>query len=157
MTRPGQVLAARILRELELLDRVAQDVFETWKLAAAEPRVDAFLDSVALNLHGYYVGMEKALEAVAREIDDSLPAGSTWHRDLLEQMALEVPTVRPAVLSESSVLALRALLGFRHFVRNAYSVDLDPELVRRNVDILAEAHPRIIQELRDFAGIAADL
>ena len=57
---------------------------------------DVYLDSVALNLHSFYSGLERLFE-IARHIDCSVPEGETWHRDLLDQMACEVADIRPAI------------------------------------------------------------
>ncbi len=57
------------------------------------------LDGVALNLHGFYAGVERIFEEIAREIDGSLPAGPEWHRDLLLQMSAEVAGTRPPVIA----------------------------------------------------------
>ena len=80
---------------------------------------------VAVALHHGYSAIESALSRVARTIEGSLPAGPDWHQALLEAMALEIPGVRPAVVSQESLTLLRRLLGFRHFFRHAYAVELD--------------------------------
>lgn len=49
-------------------------------------------------------------------------------------MALQIEQVRPAVISPESRDLLQRLLGFRHFFRHAYAVDLDGnrlDLLRR--------------------------
>jgi hypothetical protein len=86
---------------------------------------NAELALVAVALHHAYSAIESALSRVARAIEGSLPTGADWHQALLEAMALEIPGVRPAVISQSSLGLLRRLLGFRHFFRHAYAVDLD--------------------------------
>lgn len=50
-------------------------------------RDDYYLDSVALNLHGFYSGLERVFEKVASTIDGSVPSAANWHRELLNQMA----------------------------------------------------------------------
>lgn len=65
-----------------------------------------------------------ALARIAR-IFGTEPSGANWHRSLLESMAMEVPGIRPAIVSVPSLPALRDLLAFRHFFRHAYSVPLD--------------------------------
>ena len=87
----------------------------------------AYLDSVALNLHGFYAGLERLFELIARHVDGVLPGGETWHRDLLRRMAQDIAGVRPAVLSQDSVLALDEFRRFRHLVRNVYTMSLAPE------------------------------
>lgn len=79
---------------------------------------------VALDLDHYYTSVESTLEAVARVMDGDAPAGNGWHRLLLDAMAAEGQT-RPAVISGETNERLRKLLGFRHFLRHAYAVELD--------------------------------
>jgi hypothetical protein len=80
---------------------------------------------LGVNLHAYYTALETLLERVARLVDEELPTGATWHRDLLLQMRLELPGVRPAVLPAETIAELDELRKFRHFFRNAYVLDLD--------------------------------
>ena len=42
---------------------------------------------VAVALHGWYTGLETAIERVARAIDQRIPSGENWHRALLSQEA----------------------------------------------------------------------
>ncbi len=81
---------------------------------------------VAVALHHAYGAVEAALARVARLLEGSVPQGPDWHQQLLHTMTLEIPTVRPAVLSSQTVRELRKLLAFRHFFRHAYAVDWDP-------------------------------
>jgi hypothetical protein len=79
----------------------------------------------AVALHHGYGAVESLLVRVSRYIEGALPAGSDWHIELLESMALDLDSVRPRVLSPDSLRALRMLLAFRHFFRHAYAVTLD--------------------------------
>ncbi len=110
-----------------------------------------YLDSVALSLHGFYNGIEGLLENIATSIDRHLPGGNSWHRDLLDQMANELSEIRPAVISEPTLLILDEYLRFRHVVRNIYSYQIDA----KQLEPLAEAAPvafeKISQELTEFA------
>ena len=119
-------LAERIRGETPELERVAQRALFAWSAAAQSPGEDMFLDSVALNLHGFYSGVERLFELIARRIDLDLPDGQTWHRDLLRQMALDVPGVRPAVIDENTASSLDEYRRFRHLVRNVYTMNLVP-------------------------------
>lgn len=80
---------------------------------------------LAVNVHGYYTVLETLLERVARLLDESVPGGPTWHVDLIRQMTLELPKVRPAVIPSELVPDFHELRKFRHFFRNAYVLDLD--------------------------------
>lgn len=48
-----------------------------------------------------------------------------WHRELLGKMFLNIPSLRPAVLSEQQRSLLGDLLGFRHLFRHSYELKLD--------------------------------
>jgi len=74
------------------------------------------LDSVALNLHGFYSGIEKLLERIAKGLDNHLPGGNSWHQALLKQMVAEVAGIRPKVISESMFVRLDEYRRFRHVV-----------------------------------------
>jgi len=88
-----------------------------------------YLGTVALNLHSFYSGVERLLREVALVMDGSLPNGADWHRRLLQQMATEVPDLRPALLRETTLKSLHELCAFRHVVRHVYTFELIPERV----------------------------
>ncbi len=87
MSRPHQWLIERIRGEAADLDQVVERTRRGWSLAhKASVEQYAYVDSVALNLHSFYSGLEKIFELIARHVDQTLPKGDTWHRDLLQQM-----------------------------------------------------------------------
>ena len=73
------------------------------------------------------MGLERVLHHIAAMVDGSVPAGREWHRDLLRQMGIALPQVRPEVLSAGTIKALDEYLRFRHVVRNVYAFEFDPE------------------------------
>jgi hypothetical protein len=103
-----------------------------------------YLDSVALGLHNFYSGLERLFEKVAKVIDGTLPSGANWHQLLLEQMSLEIPHLRPALISFESRKALEDFRGFRHVVRNVYAFQLDPDKLRP----LSEAAPLVFSRIK---------
>ncbi len=128
---PGaQVLARRIRVEVSEVDRAISRAQRAWQAAQrGDAEQDMVVDSAALNLHGFYSGLERVFETLALQMDGTLPKGDTWHRDLLEQMTLDVPGIRPPVMSESKVQALDEYRRFRHVVRNVYAEHLDPQRI----------------------------
>lgn len=69
-------------------------------------------------LHSFYTEIEKILERIAREWDNQEPSSSSWHKDLLKQMAAPTET-RPAVITPGLVEVLSEFLAFRHLFRGA--------------------------------------
>lgn len=112
---------------------------------------ELYLDSVALGLHGFYNGIEGVLENITTSLDKQLPGGSSWHKDLLEQMSNELPGVRPAVISGSTFVILDEYLGFRHVVRNIYSHKIDAERLTPLAEGARAAFMQVSQELTEFA------
>ncbi len=148
---------ARLAAELDL-DRAAlvarrdetAELLEGWEVEPGLPRAELVL--VAVNVHGYYTALETALERIARVIDDHVPTGPGWHTELLAQMRVEVPALRPAVVSASILPELHELRRFRHFFRNAYVLELDPARVRAQAERLVHVHAvvqRGLDELRE--------
>jgi len=140
-------LAKRIQSECQDLARVVERAQAGWRRAERSTD-DLYLDSVALNLHGFYAGLERTFELIATSVDGQMPAGEHWHQLLLEQMASEIGGVRPAVISDATRQALDEYRGFRHVVRNAYTFRFDPAKMQRLVEnapgILAQAQAELL-------------
>jgi hypothetical protein len=140
------------------LDRIVERVTRTW--ARAQETLDdqdAYLDSVALNLHGFYSGLERLFEIVARQLDQAVPAGETWHPDLLLQMARDLPEIRPAVISQENAAILDEFRRFRHLVRNVYTINIVPSKMNRTVSVLPDLWTKLRAELSAFADFTDDL
>jgi len=109
-----------------------------------------YLDAIALNLHGFYAGLEQIFEAIARTIGEGMPTGSHWHQALLLQMSVAVPTVRPAVISQASRQRLDSYRGFRHVVRNVYTFNLEAARVLVLAKDLALCYEQVVADLNQF-------
>jgi hypothetical protein len=118
---------------------------------------DVYLDSVALNLHSFYSGLERLFELIARHIDCSIPDGETWHRDLLDQMACEVADIRPAVIDQNNTESLDEFRRFRHLVRNVYTINLVPAKIKKIVSNLPGLWNSLRAELLAFADFTDEL
>ncbi len=72
--------------------------------------------------------------------------------DLLEQMGLNLPKVRPPVLRLDSIEQLEEYLRFRHVVRNVYTFSFDPERIARLVKDMETVFDQVQNELLAFAS-----
>lgn len=113
------------------------------------------VDAAALSLHGFYSGTERLFEWIARQVDGSLPQGAAWHRELLQQMTLNVPGVRPPVIQSATAKLLEDYLGFRHVVRNLYTWDLEPAKVKRLIERVPETIQALEADLDSFGRFLA--
>lgn len=150
-------LAERIRAEVPEVESTVHRSLAAWKQAQERPHESAYLDSVALNLHGFYSGVERLLELIARHVDQSLPKGETWHRELLLQMKDALADIRPAVIGEGNALALDEFRRFRHLVRNLYTMSLAPERMARLMSVLPELWSGLRSELLAFADFLEEL
>jgi hypothetical protein len=147
-----RTIAGRIRSELQDLQRVVERTGRIWQQALTSTD-DYYVDATALNLHGFYAGLERLLEVIADGVDQAKPAGAHWHDELLRQMTAEIPGVRPPVLSQETRERLDRYRGFRHVVRNVYTYNLDPEQIGVLVKQLAPTMVRAAQELAAFADL----
>ena len=145
MSARWKALAQRIRLECNELDGTVSTIARHWQRAITVVEdQDAFLNSVALNLHSLYSGLERVLQLIALEVDEVTLGGDAWHVELLRQMSLELPQIRPAVVSPETASQLDEYRKFRHRVRNLYAIQLDTTRMKP----LVEKLPAIWQQLR---------
>ncbi len=144
-------LAERLRNELAGLEREVNRARKSWQSAQVTSDPSAYIDSVALNLHGFYSGAERLFELIAEQVDEHRSSGEAWHRELLDRMGQEVPDVRPAVINPQTAIALDELRKFRHLVRNVYTAHLDPARMQNLLEALPHLWAQIRADLTTFA------
>ncbi len=143
-------LTRRIRSELKDLNRAVERAGLAWKRFKTSSD-DSYVDSAALNLHGFYSGLERLFELTATVVDKSKPTGAEWHQELLKQMSTEMPTIRPAVISEDTREKLDEYRRFRHLVRNVYTFKLDAGKMIQLVEGVSNLYQQAYRELSIFA------
>jgi hypothetical protein len=157
---PPHSTVARLLAELRV-DRGALDKLVTrlhglitrWPV---DPESSETADAV-LTLQQAYTAFESMAERIAFAFEGPPARAERWHSDLLENMSLDIPSVRPAVIGPEALAALRHLLGLRRFVRHAYAVTWDVAELRRHSERLLVAHPQLSRDLDRFEALLAAL
>ncbi|OGU17133.1 MAG: hypothetical protein A2076_04185 [Geobacteraceae bacterium GWC2_53_11] len=151
MNPQAAILSARIDTELSELKLVVERTLQAWDKAVKQDD-DFYLDSVALNLHAFYSGLERIFEKLASSIDGAVPTAANWHQELLTQMQTEIPSLRPAIISYDLKEALEEYRGFRHVVRNVYTYHLKPEKLKLLVNNLEYTFKLASEELTGFGN-----
>lgn len=132
---------ARVVQMLAELRRDWAQVVEHRRRAfSCEPSQGApYAALVALSLDHAYQAFETMLLRLERALGLEPRTGAHWHAALLTDSALPLPGLRPAVFSRAAEPDWFALLRFRHFLRHAYAVELDPTVLAANRDHLDRA------------------
>lgn len=148
------LLLGEIRRDREALFRqlaVAQSV----PVGRLDPAHEALL---VLSLHHAYTSLEAILERIHRELVGTPPGGPDGHRRLLDGAALDLPGLRPRLLSDEVIRAGHALRGFRHVVRHAYAAAYDePRLadLQREANVLAVVLPADLDKIEAWLTTVA--
>lgn len=77
-------------------------------------------------MHNIYNALENSFEQISRSFENHVKDPVQWHKELLGKMFLEIPGIRPAVLTRDLHGIVNELRGFRHVFRHSYDFDLDP-------------------------------
>ncbi|MCS7220275.1 MAG: hypothetical protein RML36_00235 [Anaerolineae bacterium] len=149
-------LAGRVQQTLADLERVVHRA-EALLEKAKRTGDDGYLDGVALNLHGFYTGIERIFEDIARETEEGIPTGPDWHQSLLLQMSAEIPGTRPPVITQETRYCLDEYRSFRHLVRNIYAFHLRSDRLEELAEGLRACYEIVARDLKAFIGFLEHL
>lgn len=143
------MIEARIERDLVILAGL------TGRLVAASAKApwdekDPILYLVGVSIDHYYSAFEAMADRVTRAFEGPVDRSERWHRELLDAASLDVRGVRPALVGEQTARALRVLFEFRHFMRHAYGVPLDPVRLQELAAIVITLDPRLRHDITAF-------
>ena len=107
--------------EITQIDHLLEVYGELFQRALQESALNVIeLAALSSVVHSFYNGLENIFVNIAKRLDQNVPTGSQWHRDLLIQIG--TPTGRRgAVLTDTTITDLTNYLGFRHFYRHSYA------------------------------------
>ena len=138
-------LAAEIEHELERLVELQNE------LATAPHGDDTFtLRARGSVLHDFYSGVERVFVRIAEELNGGVPQGEQWHRQIVTDMSLEIPGVRPAAIDAALAEELGGYLRFRHVFRNVYGSLLRADRMRPLEERLPHVLTAFLTQIRAF-------
>jgi hypothetical protein len=100
--------------------------------------------------HDFSTGIERIFQKIAPELNGGIPAGPAWHRELLENMTLDLPGIRPPVISRATADGLAEFLRFRHLFRSLYGFELQWPRLHALVRRLPAAWRAVEADLQGF-------
>ena len=112
-----RVLVRRELQQIEKLLSEYDDL-----IASSQSTAPTLIEYTALGavLQSFYNGVENIFQTIGKRVDGQIPAGESWHKDLLLQMGREAESRKP-VISQATLERLQPYLGFRHVSRHTYT------------------------------------
>ncbi len=137
------------LKELNILIKSNERLIEKINITQDED----YLGTVALNLHSFYSGVERIFKQTAQIIDNSVPDQADWHRQLLRQMMISIPDIRPEVISSQTKIMLDEYCSFRHVAINIHSINLKSQKVQELAKDLSQCYQLLEEDLRRFITI----
>lgn len=115
------VLLMEITRDWGVVVQRSDEAFDT---DARASRADAAL--VALSIDHAYQAFETVLTRLERSLGLPGRSGETWHAEILADAGVPIAGLRPAVYPPAAAAGWHDARRFRHFLRHAYAVELDP-------------------------------
>ena len=115
------------------------------------------LAQAAVALHHAYGAIESALARIARLLEDSPPEGPDWHQAL---SGLHGPRRRERQACGAFGGCLGGspqIVGFRHFFRHAYGVDLDGLRLEELRQVAVSSRAVVLSDLKRFDSTLAAL
>lgn len=147
-------------KELSLLDRTVKVIEKRLKGLRSKTDSDdfsAYVESLSLNLHSFYEGIETIFDKVLEFTGEEKPSGHEWHLELIERMALPIGQLRPEVISAKTAKKLDTFRAFRHKVRHIYGFMLVPEDIIRIAEKLKDGHDEFKRDLAKFMAFVEEL
>ena len=143
----------RIISQVKFEIGQIDQLFESYAdlLEQAQKKAPDLVEVTAMAsvLHSFYNGLENIFLSIAKGIDQDVPMGAQWHRDLLTRMT-EATSSRGPVLTVDVAHQLADYLGFRHFYRHSYSFFLEWDELEKLVMPLADVWEQAKYEVQLF-------
>lgn len=143
-----KILEAEVKAQLASIRQVYAELED--RAGQMRPETPAPIESTAYQLHNLYSAVEDLFKVVAGAFENSVTDLSQWHTELLRRMTLEIPGVRPALLSQETADLLNELRAFRHFFRHAYGQSLDLARVEQNIRVARKVEPLLVHNVSQF-------
>jgi hypothetical protein len=145
------VLLGFLHNQNQITAKILEDIRET------EPNSSELKSHLGYLLHNLYCALEDLWQEVARTFENRLEDPARYHRELLQRMHLEIPGIRPRILTTTSYQLLNELRGFRHIFRHAYDYELDEARLRQLKDKVIRGWAAVEEDLAYLGGFLQEV
>lgn len=111
----------------------------------------------AMRVQQFYTALEDLFKQIAKSFENHIENMSNFHKELLSRMNTEIPKIRPAAISNKSLLLLDKVRSFRHFIRHAYDCELDENELILIQKKLKEDYSLVEMDLTKFRSFVLSL
>lgn len=129
----------KIAAELENIQTV---VLELKNIGNVSSMTSIELAGIGALLHNFYNGIENILKQIFLAKGATIPSGSYWHRDLLEEACVK------AVISPHLKEKLGLYLAFRHFFIHGYTFKIKADRLSPLVERVDSVFGDFVTELK---------
>lgn len=145
-TEAAALLLGYLRAQKELINKLLEEI------RTVDASNEATTVYLAYLLHNLYCALEDLFLEIMRTFENRVEDPARYHREILKRMVIEVPKIRPKILSSESYQMLDELRGFRHIFRHSYSYSLTPEKIRNLKQSLLAAWDRIEKDISELEG-----
>jgi hypothetical protein len=111
----------------------------------------------ALKVQQFYTALEDLFKQIAKAFENHIENVSQFHKEVLSRMRTEVPNIRPAVISNHSMVLLDKIRAFRHFIRHAYDCELSEKELELIQQKLIDEYHHLEKDLQRFRSYITTL
>lgn len=104
----------------------------------------------AMRTQQFYTALEDLFKQIAKSFENHIENMSHFHKELLTRMNTDIPGIRPAIITQKSLLFLDKIRAFLQFIRHAYDCELDENELRIIQKKLQMDYPHVEDNLQTF-------
>ncbi|MBI5208278.1 MAG: hypothetical protein HY934_10905 [Candidatus Firestonebacteria bacterium] len=112
------ILSGYFSNQIEIIYKIIEDI------KSVSPNTREETSHLGYLLHNLYCAIEDLFQEIAKTFENNIEDLSKYHRELLKRMHIEIPSIRPKLLSNEAYTLLDELRGFRHIFRHSYDYEL---------------------------------
>jgi hypothetical protein len=146
-----EVIKIKIDHEISRIDKSLVDVKPLLDLCKIKEPDIIEMTAAAQVLHSFYNGVESIIVLFFKYMNEKLPNDLSWHKTLLE-MAFGTNSQNIKIFRNDIKEKLDDYLSFRHFIRHAYSSELDWNVMKPLVNEIDTIWQMVKTDFKIFYG-----